>query len=326
MTPNQVEVMARLLGRSLSKDELTHYEKYYGEDRGYVVLDDRPEQNNRKNMLFYTACNGRMIRHYVKNHRPDIYSAYNLHQLYVHSLVILSTQDKVIDFPDIVPALFRNADVLFYNPIGAVYQQFSDQNVLRFLKLDAKALSYSGPNQGCWWVICPIFGEHGAWELFDQGLSNQQVWNKLQDGSFDPKFEERFKLQMAWMKGHDSGTDAGMFDFILNHYKRCKMFFTFNHPTYNLIACIADQCFTKLGYTPLGDEHSISLPSDSCMVADVYPESHYEFDYFKFEYPMKFDKGMGGFGWYKERITEARQRWVEDCNKKGIPCKRQFLW
>lgn len=290
------------------------YKKYHGDDSGWLVIDDRPREG-RKLMLFYTGCNGRQLRDYIKTYRPEIYAEYFLVQIYVHSLVISSIWKKEFPYPELITKLFNNADVLVYNPVGANYNEYSDQIVLRHLNLSAKALSYSSQHAGCWWVICPLFGEDCVHDYFDKGMGEEDVWQKLNDGTFDPKFAKRFDIQMAWLDGHEAGCDAGSESFIRDHYKDCKMWFTLNHPTYNVVAHICDNLMEKIGFKGLGVDHALTLQPDRCMLSDYYPETHYEFEYYKFKYPIRFTKGHGGMSFFRKCIKDARERWVE--KRKG---------
>lgn len=290
--------------------DIPFYDKYHGEDHGWLVIDDRP-RDGRKLMLFYTACNGRQLRDYIMTYRPEIYAEYYLVQVYVHSLVISGFWRKEFEFPELIAELIKNCDVFVYNPIGANYKYYSDQMVLRYLNIKATALSYSSQYAGCWWVICPLFGEDCVMSYFDHGMGVEDVWKKLNDGSFDPQFPIRFEKQMAWTKGHESGCDAGAEEFIRDHYKECKMWFTFNHPSYNVVGYICDNLMEKIGFKKLGAEHAISLPSERCIVADFFPETHYEFEYYGFKYPLRFPHGHGGMPFLKKCIEDARGRWQD---------------
>lgn len=312
MNPSQIQFLSTFPA-VIAGTGLDHVNKYHGEDNGYFVLDERPREG-REIMLFYTACNGRQIRDYIRTYRPEVYDRYYLVQIYTHSLAVSGIWRNELGgdvLPPIIPALFDAASVLIYNPVGANYKQYSDQNVLRYLNKSATALSYSGPHHGCWWVICPLFGEECVYWYFDKGFTTSQIWAKLNDGTFEPEFEKRFNLQMEWLKGHESGTDAGAYQFTLDHYRDCKLWMTLNHPSYNLVAHIADHLLQKLGFTPLGDDHTMSLDPMRCAVADHYPETHYEFEFYKFKYPIRYTGGHGGMPFFKKCIEDAHGRWLE---------------
>lgn len=311
MNINQINFLQSVLPGA----DVDFYSKYHGDDKGWLVIDDRP-RDGRKLMLFYTSCNGRQLRDYIQTYRPEIYAEYYLVQIYTHSLAVTGVWRKEYGFPELIGKLFGVCDVLVYNPVGADYKEYSDQNVLRYLNLKATALSYSSQHAGCWWVICPLFGEECVYDYFNKGMGEQDVWNHLISGTFEPQFASRFVHQMAWLKGHESGTDAGSESFIRDHYKDCKMWFTLNHPSYNVVGYICDNLMEKIGFKSLGVDHAISLPPDRCMVADYYPETHYEFDYYGFKYPMKFTQGHGGMDFFKRCISDAHGRWIE---KNRIP-------
>lgn len=307
MNSNQTQFIEGMLGRPMDASERAHYETFQG-GLGYLFLDERP-RDGKPILLLYAACHGQLMLDYIKTYRPEVAEKYYLVWVNVLSLVVRGLWKKEFDFPWCIPALFNHCSVLFYNPIGADYGPYTDQNVLRYLNHDAQVLSYAGPHHGCWWVVCPVHGEQPLYACFEKGMSDADIYASIVNGSFDPQFAKRFELQMAWLKGYQTGTDAGMADFIERNYRRVKLFFTYNHPTYNLIAWITDVLMAKLGFTALGEEHAIALPSDRGIFADQFPETHYEWDYYGFQYPRRFEHGHGGLKFYQSVITDARKNW-----------------
>lgn len=307
MNANKVAFVEELLGRRMNSDELAYYEKFEG-GNGFLFLDEKPREK-RPIFLLYAACHGQLMKDYIQTYRADIAQKYYLVWVNVLSLVVRGLWAKEFEFPWIIAALFNHCEVMFYNPIGVDYGPYTDQNVLRYLNVGAKVLSYAGPHHGCWWVVCPVHGEQPVHACFDRGMSDADIYASIINGTFDPQFPKRFELQMAWLKGYQTGTDAGMADFIERNYRKCKLFFTYNHPSYNLIGYITDVLMGKLGYPMLGEDHAIALPSDRGLFADQFPETHYEWDFYKFEYPMRWQHGHGGIGWYKSVIADARQNW-----------------
>lgn len=313
MNSHQIEFIQSLMDHPMTAAELADFQKHHGDDQ-YLMLDDHP-QAGRQIMLFYTGCNGRQLRDYIATYRPEVYDKYYLVQLYTQVLAVQGIWNKEFEFPWIIPALFNHCDVLIYNPIGANYREYSDQNVLRYLNHSAVALSYAGPHHGCWWAICPLFGEDCLWKYYRDGSTDDAIFTRFSNGSFDCEFPERFKLQMAWLKGHESGTDTAIGAFIEKYHRECKMWFTLNHPSYHVVGYICDTLLAKLGFALLGAEHAIGLPTNRCPLTDHYPETHYEFDYYKFRYPLRYPNGHGGMAFFQKLITDARARWVE----KGKP-------
>lgn len=301
---HQFDYLNRALGRDLTPSERQYLDDNEGPDIGFYELDRRPGWEGRKNLVLYTACPGVVIRHYIKTHRPDIYAEYSCHHLMSHALSLRSALEPAFQIPQIFPAVIRSADLLIYNPVDSEVAALSDREVVRLAKPECRMASFGGPHHGCWWVICPSFGEEAVVRDLKAGLTGEEIWQRLKGGTFDPMFAERFKTQMAFLKGYQHGTDVRMAEFIQDCYRDCKMFFTFNHSSVHLLAYITDECLGQMGFPRLGREHAVSIvKADECMIADVQPETHYEFEHFGFRYPMRWQDRQGGLEYYHQLIS-----------------------
>lgn len=306
----QAEFIQSTIGRKLTDPELAEYAELNSEI-GCFGLENRPP-NGRKTMILYTACTGYQVRAYLQDFRPEIYEEYDIQHILIHALALRCGKPGYV-VPELIPALFKTADFVLWNPLGGMIEPLSNQYLNRLTKPDCKLVSYAGPHQGCWWVICQLFGEQSVRRYLDNGLSADDIWGLFKAGTFDPGFEERLKMDMMFQKGYQHGTDSEIYEFIRDNYRRCKMFFTFNHATCHLIACAVDGCLGRAGYERLGLEHAVSVvPADHFMVGHIYPETHYEWDHYKFEYPMRWQQtALGGIEFYKDLITLIEKKWRE---------------
>lgn len=296
------------IGRDITAGEEVYFSENCNPDTGFFEIDPRPNPG-RMNLVFYTACTGVQMRDYIRKHRPEVHEQYQLHHVMAHSLSLRCAVEGH-KFREIVSAIFRNADAMIYNPVDAGYEGLSDRDVIRQVRPDCKLASFGGPHHGCWWVICPFFGEEPVFRLFDRGATNEQVWELITTKTFNPCFEERWREQMAFMKGYQHATDVRLTDFIQDEHRKCKMFFTFNHPTCHVLAFCADECLAEFGFERKGREHAISVvPADDMMVGEVYPETDYEWEYYKLEYPQRWVGRMGGIEFYRTVLPDVRNRW-----------------
>jgi len=307
LTPNQIDALESILGHVLSIDELAHYNSEHSDEYGYFLLPDKAQIGGRHLLLLYSACWSRGIWHYLAHYRPDVVERYYPVIILDFALVLSVIRDKRFPVPLFVEAAWRKADAVLFTPIGESYGPFSSEHLLRMVKPDCKTVAFTGPNQGCWWPVCELVGEHGAINLFNEGLNPDQVIDRFRDKKFDPKFDLRFAEQMAFLKGKQSFGSIRLTEFIQAHYRTHKLFFTFNHPTYNVLAFCADCALALMGMIPMGDEHSLSLPLDSISLGDIYPETHYEFEHYNLRYPMRYTAGSEAF--YERKIHEAYARW-----------------
>jgi len=306
LAPHQSKYIKSLLP-DVTPEEMAHYEQFHAED-GWFMMDPRPVEG-RETLLIYAACAGVAFRNYFEHVRPEIREHFVIHHIFDHALVIHILRNHEFPLPRLVPRLFREADALLYHPISGAYEELSDSTLVRLLKPNCKAVRYTGPHHGCWWPICPHFGEQPVVRYLEKGLTPDEIWVKFLEGTFDPLFEERFKLQMEWLRGYETANDVRLTGFIERNYRKAKLFLTDNHASFHLIAYIADKCMGALGFPEMGEEHAVSLSPEKWVVGAAYPETHYEFDYYKFEYPMRFADTWGGITFYRDRIHEAFERW-----------------
>ncbi len=124
----------------------------------------------------------------------------------------------------------------------------------------------------------------------------------------DCQFEKRFKHDAARMFERETSSDLLATRFVIDNFKRQKMFFTPNHPTMAVIGFMVDQFLNRLGHPLMGEEHALSLPLMTDVGENHYPETDYEFNHYGFQYPMRYADNMGGRKFYHseiERICEA---------------------
>jgi len=308
LNDSQIEFVHRTLGRKTTQIELNYLHENHGPDAGFFELDPRPVEG-RKHLVLYTACTGVQIRDYLQRHRPEVFGMYQITHIFAHAL---SLRSAAVDFklPEIVPAVFKIADAMIYNPVDAACAQLSDREIVRQVKPECKLASFGGPHQGCWWLICPFFGEEAVIHYLEAGFSAEAIWSKVLEEKFEPEFRRRFENNMAFLKGYQHGTDVRMTEFIADCYQKCKLFFTFNHPSCQLLAFVTDECLGQMGFERKGREHALTqVAADEKMVGEVYPETDYEWDYYGFEYPQRWSDRMGGIHFYHEVILGIEQRW-----------------
>lgn len=308
LNQHQIEFVERALKRDLIPSELAYLNDNCGPDTGFLDLDPRP-QEGRKNLVFYTACTGVQMRHYIMTHRPEVAAEYQISHVVAHALTMRSAV-PTFAVPETIPAIIKQADALIYNPVDASYPHLSSESVVRRVPEHCKLASFAGPHHGCWWLICPFFGEEGVVAMLTDGFTPQEIFRSIENKVFNPKFKERFEQQMAWLKGYQHATDVRLTDFILEEYQKCKMFFTFNHPSCHLLAFAADECLAHFGFERKGREHAISVvQADEKMMGDVFPETEYEWAHYGFKYPMRWTDRMGGMEFYRSQVERIAREW-----------------
>jgi len=189
---------------------------------------------------------------------------------------------------------FAEADAIICNILSDKFQEFSTNVLFKNCKPDCNIVSFVPPCCACWWPVAPYWGEEGVVWSMGLGISEEEMIKMFLNGSFYCEFPIRFKDQIDRLAFRERNRDVKISDFIKRHYKDFKMFFTINHPTFNLVAYIVDCCLAELGFKQLGEEHSLSLPVNHAGFGNHYPETDYEWDFYGFRYPKRYTNELGG--------------------------------
>jgi hypothetical protein len=209
--------------------------------------------------------------------------------------------------------VYHNADVVLGHTL--VSDRYARLNAARIPgKIARKCVWFAPPNNSSFW---PITDSHNSPELIKAakaGKTRSEVFKELSSGRFDCIFEERFEANRQWMKDRedechvDGLTECkiGMLDFILEHYRSVKLFFTYTHPTYNLISWLGSEFLKTIGFDGDSIDSVLAAAPDAYGTQGAFPETHYEFSHYRFTYPSRFPKERGGLEYYQEVIQNSK--------------------
>jgi hypothetical protein len=177
-------------------------------------------------------------------------------------------------------------------------------------KADERIVTWTPPNFTAFWPVCEHFGHHGVEKLLKDGATKQDIVNAFKLGTFDPCFEVRWKEQIARLENLDLGSDLKISGFVQRNHKKEKMFFTHNHPTYNVVAWIGSQLLKRLGFESQSEEECALIQHDLNGTWNTWPETRYEFDHFGFSYPLRYKTTVcwRGEDWYHSEISKICDR------------------
>lgn len=210
----------------------------------------------------------------------------------------------------LVKAMFSNADLVIWNVLGSKFQEQSTEVLGKHLQSSAQVVSFVPPCFAAFWVAAEFFGEEGIVAYLEAGLSPDEIIAKYRDGSFNARFELRFKDQIDRLAFREAERDVKLSAFILRNYVGTKLFLTVNHPSYPTVAYIVDQCLGYFGFKELGEEHCLAREVNECEFGAHLPETHFEFDHYGFKYPLRYPKERGGAdAYYTALIKDAAARW-----------------
>lgn len=304
-----IEFVAQcFLGRKPSADELRLTR--WAEDNGEPVVWFDPDfQPHKQNCCLYTSCHALPLRTYLSK-QAEFKQHFNVNIVLVHRLLLTGLSQ--IQSP-LIQAIFKNTSLILSNPfIG----QYEPMNLKYFPIRTGTCFTYVPPNNAALWPVVEHFGERGVVELLHEGKDPEQIWKMLEAGTFNPRFDVRWTAQILRLEEREKSCDIGISGFCRRNLKKCKLWFTENHPTYNLIGYIGSQFCRLAGYRHDPEDVCASLNPAEHGEWNASPETHYEFQHYGFEYPMRFDKSLGGIAYYKSLIHNISKRFLEDHNMK----------
>lgn len=318
MTGEQIiYAYARFLGVLPTPGEIIHAGEHFtveGRHNCYLQLDSRifSEPNGkRKNLLVYSSCHGEQIDCYLRKYRQDVLDQCYLHILYSHRMAL----NRETSNNRFMQSLFANADFLIYNVLSEKFGVFSTNVLLKHMKSDLKLCSFVPPSCACWWVLTEHYGEEPVQMAIDEGLKVEEIVALYKASTLDWKFQYRFQTQIDRLRHRERLRDVPLSAYVMRHYKTHRMFFTYNHPSFHVIAYLTDECLGHLGFKQLGEDHSLSVGQNEAKMGNHYPDHSAMWEFYKFEFPMEFQHERGGADAYYPQVIhdiaaryEARQR------------------
>lgn len=299
------QVFHKFVGDNPTDEELRHFRVHMG----HINKEDRYLQLNttgtgRRWLLIYTSCHAEQIAKYIQDFRPDVTDQLDIILLFTHRMQLTGPSAN----NRLVWALFSKSDFVIANVLSHKFGVFSTDALFPHCRPDCRIVSFVPPCCACWWPVASHFGEEPVAAYMDQGLSAEAMTERFRAGTFDSLFAYRYKDQIERLAFRERNRDVKISDFIVRRHKAHKMFFTTNHPTFNLIAYITDECLSRIGFKLHGEDHALSLPVNHAGFGNHWPESDYEWAFYGFEYLKRFDQDYGGPNAYYSALI---QRTVE---------------
>jgi hypothetical protein len=255
----------------------------------------------KRTCLLYTSCHAYQLRHYLQT-RADFSADFNIHIMLVHVMLLSGMNQQM---PALVSAVLPSVEVVLMHDLLGDYDSL---NLKYHVKTLPRSVLFPPPNCNACWPISTLWGSRELEPYFKSGLTPTEVFALLTSGKFNPRFAERMAAELVWLGEREAGCDIRISGFVERHFRTHKLWFTENHPTYNLEAWIASEFLRVIGYSPDDEEAILSLPHDELGTWNHNPETHYEWEHYGFTYPMRY--GVDKFGWehYRDLITTKSSR------------------
>ncbi len=313
------QAYARFLGVLPTPAEVLHAGEHFsveGRHNCYLQLDSRmftEPKGTRKNLLVYSSCHCEQIDVYLRKYRQDVLEKCYLHMLFTHRQALNRPHSN----NRFVWSLFSEADLVIWNVLGPKFNEQSTDVLGKHLQADAKVVSFVPPCFAAFFAVAEFFGEEGVIEYLVAGRTVENIIALFRDGQFECQFKWRFKDQIDRLAFRERERDVKLSAFVQRHFKQHKLFLTVNHPAFPTLAYLVDECLGILGFKQLGEDHSISREVNEANFGAHLPETHYEFEYFGFTYPLRFQNERGGVdAYYSALISDTAARWKA---RGGVP-------
>lgn len=282
-------------------EEAKHWEARCRDDfNSWFKVDERAlKREKRPTILFFTSCHNFQIDHYLRTYRRDIIDQFHVHYLMIHQLQL----DPAISVNRMVRALVASADIVFDNAFLPKFSPFDSTNILASAKPTMKHFSFVPPTCACWWPCVVPFGEDGVTSDMRDGLNSEQIIDLFDNGAFRPCFEKRCPEQIGNLRMREERHDVKLADFVLNHHRTHKMAFTYNHPTYHVISHLVERLLEKIGIA--ARVNPLDVPTNGAEMGSHFPETEYEWQFYRFEYPQRWPEDRGGKHFYHSQIRQS---------------------
>ena len=306
---NQHDIAAHFLGRPVDDADRKVMDR-----EGPPLQLDAHFDPRKKHCVLLTACHAIQIRHYLQQ-RADFMADFNVHVILTQSVCV---HHMLHPMPPVLKAVLAQADVILSNRfVCGDYHEFYELNADKHPgKPTRKSIIYPPPNNSIMWPTCDRFARIELTRPMLAGKTRQQVWESLRDGTFDCCFPEREQLQHEWATEREADADIKLVPFVERNFRDCKLWWTENHCTFNLLAYVGSELLRLLGYKHDTDAQVCAYAPDPLGTWGVWPETHYEWDYYKLRYPMRWANVEGGLVFYRGLIN-ASDVWPKD----AAPCR-----
>lgn len=270
----------------------------------WLIPEPNPDKH-KPNLLVYSSCHTHGILRYLNHCRPERYR-YNLTAIIIHE----AFEANAVDLPEFRHP-FHVADFLLHHPLthGPKWEAYKAETI--GLRPSCLRVTMESPQLACAWPISRYSGELPVRRLLEAGQRAPEIKRRFDNGQLDCCFAERYAADIARMYVRDEHTDLKAAAFVEEHWRDQKMFFTENHPTLPVLGFMVDQFLHRLGHPLLGAGHALALPLPTEPGDNYYPETGYEWDYYKFRYPLRFGRTMGGTVHYHRIIDAICDEWMQ---------------
>lgn len=274
-----------------------------------LFSDELHWSNSKPTILIVASCHGRTLLDYL-NSQSAFRSQYNILRLETGPIALLENAGIKPLENNMVRSMFQRADILWTYNMSARHGSYALEQQRKLIRPDCKVVTWSAPNFSAFWPVAHNYcGALGVIHALQKGQSKQQIVADFRNGQFDSLFGLRWLIEQGRLRYRDASHDVKLAEFISNHHRNHKLMMGASHPSYLTCAYLGSRLIASLGHAHQSIEEVLSLDY-TIGIMGGYPETDYEFRHYKFTYPKRHLKELGGSEFYVGLINDC----VSDCS------------
>lgn len=262
------------------------------------------------NLVILASCHGRMLVDYF-NTKPEFMARFNIMRL--ETGPIRQRERRGIAMMDLLAMrrVLVSADVLLTYNMGSRHTSFALERIRTMLRPECRVITWTPPNFSAFWPVAGGYcGAIAVLAALDAGKTVDEIKASFANGTFDPLFKLRWRIEMGRVQDRDATSDVGMGGFIQRNHKTHKLFMGFSHPSFLIMAHMGAAIMEQLGFTK-DDEAAVLGYNYEMGALAGEPETEYEFKHYGFTYPMRHaETSVGDRNYYLQQIESTAAFWA----------------
>lgn len=217
---------------------------------------------------------------------------------------------KLINEKQPIPSYVCNADLFIYQPVNSYHNKLSTTHIINnILKKECKVISFPYIYNNAIW----IYDKKGDFDKIFKNLflnfSLEETLAKFKNLEIDFNFQKRFENTMNILKTREQTTDIKVHQYILDNFKKKKLFISEPHPTIHIYYHCTIELFKllnlnndisfELAFSVLISERAQKLHTG---LIEKSPKTPYDTNFYKFEWKKEPDDNWLTF--YSDKIKK----------------------
>lgn len=221
---------------------------------------------SRKTVLIYATCQGVMIRDCLLQ-SPEFHDRYVIIDQ-IHNYDLIRNRRSFLTYGGHLENL-KVADLFIYQPLRDEFGDNATARLMGYCKPGAGTISIPYVWNSSFWPLIKstpadisdralarpyreTFANSAVLKkLLNQGMTMADILAAYDAGKIDFDYTARFARNMRILSFKERHTDVKVVEYIMQNYKRLKLFSEPSHPSYHIMLHMANQILVALGLPPV---------------------------------------------------------------------------